>query len=78
VRALGHALLREDGQFHRYQMYEAMVRQWSRLRGRPEAAHVLIGAARYLAAHAPTVRATGQTYDIAARLHRGENLHEDA
>jgi nitrite reductase/ring-hydroxylating ferredoxin subunit len=78
VRALGHALLREDGQFHHYQMYEAMVRQWSRFRGRPEAAHVLIGAARYLAAHAPTVRATGQTFDIAARLHRGESLHEDA
>jgi nitrite reductase/ring-hydroxylating ferredoxin subunit len=78
VRALGHALLREDGQFHHFQMYEAMVRQWSRFRGRPEAAHVLVGAARYLAAHAPTVRATGQTFDIAARLHRGESLHEDA
>src|SRR5215472_7937689 len=77
VRALGHALLREDGQFHHFQMYEAMVRLWSRFRGRPEAGHVLVGAARYLAAHAPTVRATGQTFDIAARLHRGESLHED-
>jgi nitrite reductase/ring-hydroxylating ferredoxin subunit len=78
VRALGHALLREDGQFHQFQMYEAGVRQWTRFRGRPEAARVLLGTARYLAAHAPTVRATGQTFDIAARLHRGESLHEDA
>ena len=30
----------------------------------------------YLAAHAPTVRAQGQTYDIARRLHRGELLFE--
>lgn len=44
--------------------------------GRPEAAGVLVGTARYLVAHAPTVRATGQTYDIAARLHRGESPHE--
>ena len=37
--------------------------------------HVLIGAARFLTAHSPTVRAAGQTFDIAARLHRGEALH---
>jgi len=78
VRALGHGLLREDGQFHHFQMYEAGVRQWRRFRGRPEANGVLVGTARYLVAHAPTVRATGQTYDIAARLHRGESPHEDA
>jgi hypothetical protein len=39
---------------------------------------VLIGAARFLTAHSPTVRAAHQTYDIAARLHRGEALHGDA
>ena len=33
--------------------------------------------ARYLAAHSPTVRAEGQTYQIAERLHRGENLFEE-
>ena len=31
-----------------------------------------VGAGTY------TVRATGQTYDIAALLHRGESLHEDS
>jgi len=78
VRALGRALVREDGAFHHYQMYEAGVRQWSRFRGTRVGDGVLLGTARYLAAHYPTVRATGQTYDIAARLHRGESLHEDS
>jgi len=77
VRALGRALLREDGAFHHYQMFEAGIRQWSRFRGTSVGDQVLLGTARYLAAHYPTVRATGQTYDIAARLHRGESLHED-
>jgi hypothetical protein len=36
--------------------------------------HVMVAAARYLAAHAPTVRAQGQTYQIAYRLHRGDRL----
>jgi hypothetical protein len=78
VRALGRALVREDGAFHHYQMYEAGVRQWSRFRGTSVGDRVLLGTARYLAAHYPTVRATGQTYDIAARLHRGESLHQDS
>lgn len=78
MRALGRALLREDGAFHHYQMYEAGVCQWSRFRGTTVGDRVLLGTARYLAAHYPTVRATGQTYDIAARLHRGESLHEDS
>ena len=43
--------------------------------GRPEGDHILIGAARFLTAHSPTVRSRGQTFDIAARLHRGESLH---
>jgi hypothetical protein len=38
---------------------------------------VLIGMARYLAAHAPTSRAVGQTYQIALRLHRGEALYQE-
>lgn len=77
VQVLGRALLREDGAFHQYQMFEAGVRQWSRFRGSPIGDRVLLGTARYLAAHAPTVRATGQTYGIAARLHRGESVYED-
>jgi nitrite reductase/ring-hydroxylating ferredoxin subunit len=77
VSALGYALLREDAGFHSFQIYEATVRQYGNFRGRPEGDHILIGAARFLTAHAPTVRSVGQTYEIAARLHRGEALHEE-
>ena len=75
IQALGRALLREDSGFHQFQMYEAGLRQQRRFAGSPVGDHVLIGVARFLTAHSPTVRATGQTFDIAARLHRGEALH---
>ncbi len=75
VQTLGHSLLREDAGFHQFQIYEAALRQYRQFAGRPLGDHVLIGAARFLTAHSPTVRAVGQTYDIAARLHRGEALH---
>jgi hypothetical protein len=78
VAALGKALLREDRDFHTIQALEAACRQHECLRGTRAASHVLIAAARYLAAHAPTARAQGQTYRIAERLHRGERLHEDS
>ncbi|MDQ2744903.1 MAG: Rieske 2Fe-2S domain-containing protein [Chloroflexota bacterium] len=75
---LGHLLLREDGEFHSYQMLEAGLRQYDLLHEeRPqEARHVLIGAARYLAAHAPTSRAMLQTGRTAMRLARGEAIWE--
>jgi len=38
---------------------------------------VLIAGARYLAAHAPTMRSQGQTFGIARRLSHGENLFEE-
>jgi nitrite reductase/ring-hydroxylating ferredoxin subunit len=75
---LGKLLLREDRDFHTIQSVEAAFRQYEVLRGAPEATHVLVAAARYLAAHSPTVRAQGQTYQIASRLHRGERLFEEA
>jgi hypothetical protein len=78
VTTLGHALLREDAGFHMFQIYEAGLRQYRRFAGKPAGDHVLIGMARFLTAHSPTVRATGQTFDIAARLQRGEALYADA
>ena len=75
---LGTLLLREDRDFHTIQTVEAAFRLFARLRKIPEAPTVLVAAARYLAAHAPTVRAQGQTYQIAHRLHRGERLFEEA
>ncbi len=75
---LGHLLLREDGEFHSYQMLEAGLRTYHTLReARPaEAQHVLIAVARYLAAHAPTSRTMLQTARTAMRLARGEALWE--
>ena len=77
METLGHALLREDAGFHAFQIYDAALRQYDNFAGRPEGDEILVGAARFLAAHAPTVRAAGQTYDTAARLLRGEALHEE-
>ncbi len=73
---LGKVLLREDRDFHTIQTVEASFRQYELLRGSYEGALVLVAAVRYLAAHAPTVRAQDQTYTIAQRLHRGEHIYE--
>lgn len=79
---LGRYLLREDRDFHTIQCVEAAFALHDALRARravpsplnPDVA--FIAAARYLAAHAPTMRAQGQTYDIALRLHRGDRMFE--
>jgi nitrite reductase/ring-hydroxylating ferredoxin subunit len=75
---LGHLLLREDGEFHSYQMLEAGLRTYRSLaESHPrESRHVLVAVARYLAAHAPTSRAMLQTARTAMRLARGEALWE--
>jgi len=76
---MGHLLLREDRDFHTIQCIEAAFNQYSIIRQESEerANHVLIAAARYLAAHAPTMRSQLQTYTIARRLSHGENLFEE-
>jgi len=76
LSTLGGLLLREDRNFHTIQAVEAAFQQYSMSIGTPEGVHVLVAAARYLAAHAPTVRSQGQTYGIARRLSRGEMIHE--
>jgi nitrite reductase/ring-hydroxylating ferredoxin subunit len=78
IALLGHALLREDAGFHMIQNLQAAVRQYLAWQGDPDAWPILIAAARYLAAHAPTPRARWQTADVARRLMRGGALHENA
>ena len=78
ISALARALLREDAGFHAYQILEAGVRQFSEWCNTEPGRHILIAVARYLAAHSPTERASLQTADIAARLSRGDLLHENA
>jgi nitrite reductase/ring-hydroxylating ferredoxin subunit len=79
IAELGRALLTEDAEFHWFQTYEAAVRQFSAWpTGSEEAALVLAGAARFLAAHTPTRRELSQVVRIATRLGRGESLFEES
>jgi len=77
IAALARALLCEDRDFHTIQDFEAAVRLHSYLGAMPAGAHALVATARYLAAHSPTMRAQGQTWNIATRLHRGDHLFEE-
>jgi hypothetical protein len=77
IATLAHAVLREDAGFHAYQMLEAGVRQFAEWDNTDAGRHILIAVARYLAAHSPTERAVLQTADIAQRLMRGGELHEE-
>ena len=78
IALLGQALLREDAGFHMVQNLEAAARQYQAWQGDPEAAPILIAAARYLAAHSPTLRARHQAAQVARRLMRGAAVYEDA
>src|SRR5262249_45750616 len=77
IATLAQAMLREDAGFHAYQMLEAGVRQFTVWGNTDEGRHILIAVARYLAAHSPTERAALQTADIAQRLMRGGELHQE-
>jgi nitrite reductase/ring-hydroxylating ferredoxin subunit len=77
LAVMGRLLLREDRNFHTIQAIEAAFRQHALLRGTTAGVHVLVAAIRYLAAHSPTMRSQGQTYDIARRLSRGEIIYEE-
>jgi hypothetical protein len=75
---LGSALLAEDAEFHWFQTYEAAARQsgaWPH--GSEQANLILVGAARFLAAHTPTRRELSQVVRIASRLRRGDALYEE-
>jgi hypothetical protein len=71
-------VLREDAGFHAYQMLEVGVRQFTAWGNSDEGRHIIIAVARYLAAHSPTERAALHTADIAHRLMRDGELHQEA
>lgn len=73
---LGEGLLREDAGFHTLQSVEAGFRRFDHVDTDRERRLALIAPARYMAAHFPTRREAEQTYSIAARLNRGEKIHE--
>lgn len=74
---LGKLMLRENRDFHVIQSMEAAFRLYGKLGDTPEGVHVLVATARYLAAHAPTMRSQEQTYQMAYRLHQGDRLFEE-
>ena len=73
---LTESLVREDGEFHSFQMLEAALRLWEEPRDEEERRVIAVAAALYLAAHGPTQRQLLQTLRIALRLHRGEPVYE--
>jgi nitrite reductase/ring-hydroxylating ferredoxin subunit len=78
LRTLIDVLLREDAEFHTFQMVEAGLRQFHDQKDSRDGEHVLVAIARYLGSHSPTNRTRGQTFNIALRLHRGDALYEES
>ncbi len=74
---LAHAMLREDSTFHHFQIVDAALKQYQARKGSDAARHALIGMARFLAAHYPTPRAVNQTFNIAVRLQRGDEIFRE-
>jgi nitrite reductase/ring-hydroxylating ferredoxin subunit len=81
MSVLGQLLMREDRNFHSIQMIEAAYGQYSPLANEEDSnnsatVHLLLAASRYLAAHSPTMRSQGRTYQIATQLYHGQQLFE--
>ncbi|HEY9620723.1 MAG TPA: Rieske (2Fe-2S) protein [Crinalium sp.] len=74
---LAKLMLRENRDFHVMQSIEAAFRLYHQLPDAQDGIPVLVATARYLAAHAPTMRSQEQTYQMAYRLHRGDRLFEE-
>jgi len=76
IATLARAVLREDAASTPIRCWRRCPQftAWATRRG---PAH-LIAVVRYLAAHSPTERAALQTADIARRLMRGGELHQEA
>ena len=86
LATLGSLLLREDRNFHCIQMMEAVFRQLHRFHPADygdtnyvdaEFVNILVAATRYLAAHSPTMRSQGRTFQIGNQLHHGKHLFEE-
>ena len=77
IPTLAHAMLREDSSFHHFQIVDAAIKQYEQRKPRPSARHSLVAMARFLAAHYPTPRSVNQTYNIAVRLQRGDEIFNE-
>ena len=77
LSVLAHAMLREDSTFHHFQIVDAALKQYEERKGTDAARQVLVGVARNLAALYPTPRAVNQTFNIAVRLQRGDEIFRE-
>ncbi len=77
LATLTRGVVREDANFHTFQLLEAGVQQYAEWGDSPQGRTILLAVARYVAAHAPTSRASLQTAEIALRLHRGDALYAE-
>ncbi len=82
-QALGSAMLREDVEFHTFQVFEAGYRQYTSWERESPALNgldprvFLMAVTRYLAAHSPTMRQAPFIAEMARRLQRGDALDID-
>jgi len=82
---VGNLLVREDRNFHSIQMVEAAFKQLICLLPSikdsddvdSECVNILVAAARYLAAHSPTMRSQARTFQIGNQLYHGMHLFEE-
>ena len=77
MATMGSMMLREDSDFHSFQIVDAAFKQFQERQGTESGRHVMVGLARFPGGLTrPLPRAEGQTYQIAVRLHRGEEMHQ--
>ena len=74
IATVAQSMLREDSTFHHFQIVDAAIMQYQHRKPEPSARHSLVAMARFLAAHYPTPRSINQTYNIAVRLQRGDEI----
>jgi hypothetical protein len=86
LTTLGSLLLREDRNFHSIQMMEAAFRQLYRFHQDDygdanyvdaEFVNIPVTAVLYLAAHSPTMRSQGRTFQLGIQLYHGKHLFEE-
>ena len=78
IPTLAHAMLREDSSFHHFQIVDAAIKQYQHRKPNHSARHSLVAMARFLAAHYPTPRSVNQTFNIAVRLQRGDEIFAES
>ena len=77
LNTLAKAVLREDFDFHKFQIIEAAASQVPLARDSSEVELILSGVARHTAAHAPTPREQHKLILIARRLQRGDDIQPE-